>query len=106
MDYIYQNIVDFKKKHTDRAEWPEILRQLEPEEIDHLAGTCRSPRDRAWFAQQADEAYYRRLLAPVSEDLEEYWQKCQNVRRQCRNKEVGEEGNQQISIVIRIERRK
>jgi len=57
-----------------RASRETALRQMNSEEIRHIARTCGSATGSAYYARFAEQTAFRELIAPIAEDLERVWQ--------------------------------
>ena len=72
---IYRDVFEFQQKYPTREEREKALEEMTYDEIMHLAKSCPSIHGSAYYAKKAEQIAFRRLIAPIAEDLEKVWRK-------------------------------
>ena len=72
---IYRDVFEFQQKYPTRDAREKALEEMTYDEIMHLAKSCPSIQGSTYYAKRAEHIAFRRLIAPIAEDLEKVWEK-------------------------------
>ena len=72
---ICKDVFEFQQKHPTREAREKALEEMTCDEIMLLAKSCPSIQGSTYYAKRAEQIAFRRLIAPIAEDLEKVWEK-------------------------------